>query len=172
MSDLIVRVGTPADIRDVLDLAMEGAAENGIVRPDMEKIANEFWASLHLDGGIVGIVGERDGKPEGFTLLRVGTMWYGNENDPVLEERIVFVKAEFRAAKGARARKLCEFAKQSAERLGLPLMIGILSTERTAGKIRLYERLFGKPSGAIWLVGAKSGRSTEVARDQAVHASA
>jgi hypothetical protein len=99
-------------------------------------------------------------------------MWYGQGDDPVLEERIVFVKKEFRAAKGGRARKLCEFAKQSAERLGLPLMIGILSTERTEGKVRLYRRVFGEPSGAFWLIGAKSGRSVEAApRDQDIQAS-
>lgn len=173
MSDLIVRTGTPEDAEAVLALAMEGAAENGIVRPDIEKIANEFWAALHLDGGIVGIVGPRDGKPEGFTLLRVTNMWYGQSDDQVLEERIVFVKSEFRSAKGGRARKLVDFAKQSAERLGLPLMIGILSTERTEGKVRLYRRVLGEPSGAFWLVGAKSGDSTKAApRDQAIQASA
>ncbi len=41
--------------------------------------------------------------------------------------------------------------KWTAKRLDMKLMIGVLSNERTAAKVRLYERVFGKPAGAFWL---------------------
>ena len=39
----------------------------------------------------------------------------------------------------------------------IPLLIGVLSNKRTEGKIRLYERQLGKPSGAFFLYGARTG---------------
>jgi uncharacterized protein YfaA (DUF2138 family) len=80
----------------------------------------------------------------------------------VLEERGIFVHPDFRAAKGGRARKLCEFSKFSAEKLGMPLLIGILSNHRTAGKVKLYGRIFGPPAGAYWLVDGKTGVTNKV----------
>lgn len=156
MNDLIVRVGTPGDIEAIMLMANDGALENGQVPHDMNRVLREFWPALHLDGGIVGIVCQEDGKPEGCILLKVVNFWYGftdgDDARPILEERWLYVKKEFRAAKGGRARKLCEFAKKSAETLGLPLMIGILSTIRLEAKTKLYERVFGKPTGVCWLV--------------------
>ena len=61
-----------------------------------------------------------------------------------------------------RARKLCEFSKMAAERLNMPLLIGVLSNHRTEGKVKLYERVFGKPAGAYWLVGGETGVTNKV----------
>ena len=36
-------------------------------------------------------------------------------------------------------------------------MIGVLSNHRTEAKVRLYERQFGKPSGAFFLYNARTG---------------
>ena len=41
--------------------------------------------------------------------------------------------------------------------LDIPLVIGILSSERVSGKVRLYERQFGPQSGAYWIYGKKTG---------------
>jgi hypothetical protein len=82
-------------------------------------------------------------------------MWYSNAW--ILEEKIIFVDPEFRNAKGGRARRLCEFSKKVSDDLGIPLMIGVLSSHRTAAKIKLYERQFGEPAGAFFLYGAKTG---------------
>jgi GNAT superfamily N-acetyltransferase len=88
-------------------------------------------------------------------LLRIGQMWYSDTL--VVEERAVFTHPEYRSAKGGRARKLCEFSKKVADDLGIPLIIGVLSNHRTEAKVRLYERQFGKPSGAFFLYGARTG---------------
>lgn len=163
MNEAIVRTGQPQDLPAVMGMAYEVARENGIVQLDETKVVREFWPALNLDGGIVGIIGEDRTAPEGFILLRVARQWYSS--DPTLEERVAFVRSEFRAKKGGRARKLCEFAKHTAETLRLPLTIGILSNQRTEAKIKLYERAFGKPAGAFWLWNGTTGKIGAVSGD-------
>lgn len=155
---LVIRIATPEDVHDVMALALSACDENGFVDPNPEKLLAEIWPALNRDHGLVGLIGEPDGKPEGAVLLRIGTMWYSDHS--VLEEKAIFIHPEFRSAKGGRARKLCEFSKQVADGLGIPLIIGVLSNHRTEAKVKLYERQFGKPSGAFFLYGAKTGQTS------------
>jgi len=150
-----VRVGTPEDLDGIMNLALNVAKENGVFSPDINKVLSEVWPSLHQHFGIVGVIGEADKPLEGFVLLRIGQQWY-NSNE-ILEERVVYVDKKFRSAKGGRARKLCEFSKKTADELGLPLIIGVMSNNRTEGKMRLYRRLFGPEVGCFFLYGAKTG---------------
>lgn len=155
MDKLNVRVGTPEDVHGVMDLAMLAVDENGIVRPKPERLLSEIWPALNLDNGIMGIIGEAGTPFEAAILLRITTMWYSD--DRIVEERAIFVHPEYRNAKGGRAARLCEFAKSVADRLECPLMIGVLSNDRTAAKVRLYERQFGTPAGAYFLYRAQTG---------------
>jgi len=154
-NNIAVRTGTPEDIIPMMDLALAACEENGLSRPNPEKLGNEIWASLNLHHGIVGIIGEVNKPFQAAILMRVESLWYTDELS--LVERAIFVAPEYRQAKGGRAARLCEFAKTAAEGLGVPLVIGILSSQRTEAKIRLYERQFGRPSGAYWIVGGKTG---------------
>jgi GNAT superfamily N-acetyltransferase len=154
--DLTIRIGTPKDVDDIMNLALSACDENGFVDPNPMKLLHEIWPALHLDRGVVGIIGKEGAQVEGAILLRIGTMWYSDLE--VLDEKAIFIHPEYRSAKGGRARKLCEFAKQVADSLGIPLVIGVLSNHRTEAKVRLYERQFGKSCGAFWLYGAKTGR--------------
>jgi hypothetical protein len=106
----------------------------------------------------MGVIGPKGGKLEGAVLLRIGAMWYSDSE--VLEEKAIFVDPHQRSAKGGRARRLCEYSKQVADTLKIPLIIGVLSNHRTEAKIRLYERQFGKPSGAFFLYNARTGRES------------
>lgn len=153
--ELNVRIGVPGDIHQLMDLAMNASKELAFVNYDPEKILAEIWAALHQENGLVGVIGEPDGQIEGAVLLRTGAMWYSS--DKVLEEKGIFIHPDFRSIKGGRARRLCEFSKKVADELGMPLIIGILSNDRTEAKARLYERQFGKPSGAFFLYGATTG---------------
>lgn len=147
--ELQVRIGDVHDVHDMMDLALTAwVDENAFVEVNQQKLLSEIWHGLSLADGIVGIIGER-GKPEGAVLLRIGKMWYSD--DPILEERVVFIHPDYRSAKGGRARRLVEFSKHTAERLGLPLIIGVTSHHRTEAKVRLYERQFGKQAGAFFL---------------------
>jgi hypothetical protein len=153
--DIGVRIGGPEDIHPMMELALQACEENGFVDPNPQKLLAEIWPALNLDHGLVGIIQDGGGQLEGAILLRVGPMWYSDAN--VLEERAIFIHPEFRNAKGGRARRLCEFSKRAADTLEVPLMIGVLSNHRTEAKVRLYERQFGKPSGAFFLYNARTG---------------
>jgi hypothetical protein len=137
-----------------MDIAKMIFDENSFVSASNNKILQEIWSALNRHQGLMGIIGNPGEKSEGAVLLRIGQMWYSE--DPVLEEKFVFIRPEFRAAKGGRARRLCEFSKQAADNLNIPLVIGVFSNHRTEGKVRLYERQFGKPSGAFFLYGAST----------------
>ena len=161
MSDTVkVRTGTPDDVHRMMAVALSACEDNGLTDPDPLKLLNEIWSSLNLHHGIVGIIGE-PGKPiEAAVLLRVEIMWYAKSDKWCCVERAIFVHPDFRAAKGGRASRLIEFSKQAADKLGLPLIIGILSSERTAAKVRMYRRQLGEPSGAYWILGGHTGLST------------
>ena len=114
-----------------------------------------MWPALCLQEGIFGLIGAPGQRIEAGVLLRIGRTWYSDK--PVLEERAIFVHPDFRSAKGGRAAKLCKFAKETADRMEMPLMIGVLSNGRTAAKIRMYERHFGAPTGVYFLYNARTG---------------
>jgi hypothetical protein len=153
--ELGVRVGTPEDVHAVMEIALSACEENGFVDPNPQKLLGEIWPALNLDKGLIGIIGSPGEKAEGAVLLRIGSMWYSDKE--VLEEKAIFIHPDYRSAKGGRARRLCQFSKQVADSLGIPLIIGVLSNDRTEAKVRLYERQFGKPSGAFFLYNARTG---------------
>ena len=149
--ELKIRTGTPDDIYEMMDLALMACEENGFVNPDKTKLMTELWQALNLNYGMIGIIGKENGPIEGAILLRIGPMWYSH--DMVVEEKAIFIHPDHRGAKEGRARRLVEFAKNAADELGIPLLIGVLSNKRTEGKIRLYERQLGKPTGAFFQIG-------------------
>lgn len=156
-----VRVGTPDDLDAMMQIAMMATEENGFVAPNPMKLLQAIWPALHQEHGIVGIIGEPGGRIEGAVLLSVGTNWYSDV--PLLEERAIFIHPDFRAAKGGRAARLCEFSKKVADELQITLTIGVLSDHRTAGKLKMYQRIMGcPPSGAYWLYGATTGQAANV----------
>lgn len=150
-----VRIGTPEDVDAIMELALAACKENGFVNPNPLKLLQQIWAALNNDHGIVGIIGDKDSPAEGAILLRVVDMWYSD--DQILEEKAIFIHPDYRSAKGGRARRLCEFAKTVSDQLGIPLLIGVLSNDRTEAKVRLYERQFGTPTGAFFLYNARTG---------------
>lgn len=153
--ELHIRIGTPEDLDEMMQIAMMACDENGFLDPNPGKLAAEIWPALHQDHGIVGIIGPKGGMIQGAVLLRIGDMWYSDTQ--VVEEKAIFIHPDYRSAKGGRAKQLCEFSKKVADTLGIPLIIGVLSNSRTEAKVRMYERQFGKPSGAFFLYGAKTG---------------
>jgi len=162
MSDIKVRTGVPEDVDGMMHLALAACEENGLTRPSPRKLLTEIWAGLNRDHGIVGIIGPVGGKLEAAILLRTEALWYSD--DMTLVERAVFVAPEHRGAKIGRARMLCEFAKTAAEGLGMPLVIGIISSDRAKAKVALYQRQFGPEQGAYWIYGARTGAWKEAAQ--------
>lgn len=162
--ELNVRVGTPDDVDQCMSLAMLACEENGFLVPEPVMILEHIWSALNQHQGIIGIIGEPGGLVEGAVLLRIGNLWYAPQE--VIEEKGIFIHPEYRSAKGGRARRLCEFSKQVADTLGLPLVIGVLSNLRTQAKVKMYQRQFGEPAGAFWLYGAETGKWHEPSLEQ------
>ena len=158
-SSIIVRTGNPADIHPVMKQALAACEENSLTTVNPTKLLGEVWASLNLDNGIMGLIGTD--PIEAGILLRVEALFYSDEK--CLLERAIFVNSDYRKG-GSRAKLLCEWAKGAANDLGLPLVIGILTSQRVEAKIRLYERQFGEPSGAYWIYGAKTGAGAQQAK--------
>jgi GNAT superfamily N-acetyltransferase len=155
MTEIVVRVGVPEDVHAMMALAMAACDDNGLTDADPSKILQEIWSALNRHFGIVGSIGEPNKPIEAAILLRTDQMWYSSELH--LVERAVFVHPDYRAAKGGRAARLCEFAKKAASSLGMPLVIGVISSNRADAKVRLYERQFGKQSGAYFLYNGVTG---------------
>jgi hypothetical protein len=145
----------PEDIDEIMVIAVQAAEENGFLEANPRKLAEEIYPALCQDHGIVGLIGRKGEAIEGIVVLRIGTMWYSDT--PVVEEKAIFIHPDYRSAKGGRATRLCEFSKKVSDTLGIPLIIGVLSNNRTEAKVRMYERQFGKPSGAFFLYGARTG---------------
>jgi len=164
--ELNIRLAAPEDFPEVLEIAWESLKENAFISPSLHKLAQEIWAALHKHHGICGVIGPSSGEIQGYALLRIGTVWYSDT--PLVEEKAIFIHPKYRNAKGGRAKKLCEFSKRVADKLELPLIIGVLSNFRTAAKIRMYERVFGPASGAYFLYNARTGQPQVQADQQQV----
>lgn len=146
-----VRIATPDDLHQVMELAMMANEEIGIAPANAEKLLHDVWPALHLQNGIVGVIGKPGGRLEGGTMLTVQPLWYMDE--PMIEERVVFVRPEYRQSKGGRGRKLCEFARNVSDKLHMPLVIGIATKIDLEPKMRMYERIFGQKAGAYFVYG-------------------
>ncbi len=155
LPELTIRLARPEDVDEIMSIALMACEENGFVNPNPLKLLYEIWPALNQDHGLIGMIGGFGEPIEGVVLLRIGSVWYGDA--PLLEEKAIFVHPDYRAAKGGRAARLCEFSKHVSDELGIPLTIGVLSHERTRGKIKMYTRIMGEPAGAYWLYGAKTG---------------
>lgn len=120
-------------------------SENAIFKIDDDKVRNFLRQGFNNEGALIGVIGEPD-HIEGAIYLYIGEFWYSHEKH--LEEFFNYVRPEHRKSK--HAQKLIEFAKELSNAT-LPLVIGVLSNERTEAKVRLYERQLGKSCGAFFV---------------------
>jgi hypothetical protein len=155
----LVRAAQPDDENGIMTLARMIHEEIGMFDLNEEKVRSTIRPLLHKHFGIIGVVGAKDNL-EAMILLRIANNWYSDA--PFLEEMSVFVRPEYRNATVSRVHKLIEFAKKAADGLDLPLMIGVLSNQRTNAKVELYEKHFGHPAGAFFIYGASTGQPEAV----------
>jgi len=142
-----VRLAVSADIDDILELGRLIHAENAVMPMSEERIAEYAWRGINQERAVMGIIGPV-GHIEAVVYLVIGRFWYSDNFH--LEELFSFVRPEHRKSDNAKA--LLEFEKSCSKRLGIPLLMGVISSNRTAAKIRLYERRLGKQSGAYFLL--------------------
>ena len=147
-----VRLAVESDIDEILQLGRALHEENGLVDLDESLIRQAAEGAIRGRDGIVGVIGKT--PIEAMIFLQLRRFWYSPSVH--LEECLAYVAPEYRKSRNAIA--LIEFAKAAALRLDVPLLIGIVSNEKTAQKIRLYERRLGKQSGAYFLFHGHTGK--------------
>ena len=142
-----IRLATPADENGIMELMCAAFDEQPIFPLDKDKMREKIRLCTSRQGGFVALAEGENGKLEGYLIAILGSYWYSDAWH--LEELSNFVHPDCR--KGTHhARDLIQFAKWFAETMNVPLLMGILSTQRLESKIRLYQRQ-AKMAGAIFV---------------------
>lgn len=152
-----VDIAKPADRAEVERLCINVHKENGLLPLSIKRMSNILDTAFARQGGIVGVIRNEDQKPIAGILLQIEQIYY--TESWVLTELFNFVDPDHRRSNYARS--LIVFAERCADRLKIPLIIGILSDYRTAAKVRLYEQVLGPSSGAYWVYGRQYAEAAE-----------
>lgn len=142
-----VRLATAKDEAKIFKFLTIGptslANENAMYKVAPEKVMQKIKQATEGQGGFIGIA-EHDGHIAGCVGVFLSQYWY--TNDWHIEELWNFVHPDFRRLRNADnskvylAASLVDFAKWANESLNVALCMGIMSTQRTEGKLRLYQR--------------------------------
>jgi GNAT superfamily N-acetyltransferase len=153
-SPSVVRAAVPQDEPELWRMLRILCAENGMFSISDRKVQTYLTRLLHPKSiatgdtgprGVIGVIGPV-GALEACIMLTIGSVWYSE--DWTLDEHLNFVDPEHRRSEHAKA--LISYAKHCADQIGIRLVIGVLSTKRTAAKVRLYERQL-TPAGAFFV---------------------
>lgn len=145
----IVRAAVPEDREEIWRLFRSLHSENAMfsiserkVNYHLDRFINPSSIAPDDQGvrGFIGCIGPV-GALEGVIMISIGYQWYSD--DYSLDELLNFVDPAHRESN--HAIELIEYAKRIVDQISpdypnLRLIIGILSLERTAAKIRLYAR--------------------------------
>lgn len=129
-----------------MDLLRALHTENAVFPIDEGEVRAYLHRAFRNDSAMIGVIGTPD-HIEAAMYLAIGQMWYTRQKH--LEEFFNYVRPEHRKSKHAQA--MLSWV-QSVSNDTLPLLIGIISNKRTEAKVRLYQRKFGTPDGAFFLV--------------------
>src|SRR3989304_10419032 len=147
MSIPTVRLAEPADYPQIISMGEEVNVENGHSTIDYPTAEAAIMQAINRHQSMIGLVGPVGGI-QGIVMLRFANFWCSK--DVFLDELFLYVHPEYR--KTAVAKTLINFAKETADKLKLPLMIGVMSSERTQTKLRLYRKHLGDPVGGYFYV--------------------
>lgn len=145
-----VRIVGRSDEDEVMAVCRHLHQENGMFEMDDNCVRAMLQRAFDRQGGILGAIG-LPGRIEALIYILVSTFWYSRQ--PHLEELFLYVLPEYR--KSRHAIDLMRFAKWCSKESELPLVIGVLSTQQTEEKVKLYQRQFKKPVGNFFFYEAK-----------------
>src|SRR5882672_8955676 len=140
-----VRKAVLADKLQILQMCEENHCDNGQFSLDHGKVEAMIDRAFNGGGAVIGVVGK--GQIEGMLVLLINQFWY--TQDWVLEEIQNYVRPQFR--KSTHAKDMINFGMRCSDELGIPLVIGVVSNERTRAKMELYRRQLGDPCGGYFL---------------------
>lgn len=144
MTPSVIRKAQPYDAPEIWRLFLQTHRENALFKIAPTKVTSLMDRALHperihpADTGPraqIGVIG-LPGRLEAVVFILISAFWYSD--DLHLEELLVYVDPEYRTSNHANA--CLDWMKSLADHLGIPLLTGIISKERTAAKIRLYDR--------------------------------
>lgn len=141
-----VRKARPSDRDTVLGICRQNHAENGQFGLSMRKVEGMVDKAFSNEGCIIGTVGQGN-NIEGIIMLLIAQFWY--TDDWCLEEIMNYVLPEHR--RSTHAKDMIAFAKRCSDEIQIPLVIGVVSNERTKAKIELYRRQLGEPVGGYFM---------------------
>ena len=152
-SPSVVRLACPDDEDDLVAGANELWKDNGIFPISEEKIEAVIRRAIYPQVRepndppvIIGVIG-KPGAVEASLGMMITQHWYTDSWH--VDELWNFVRPNHRRSNHAKS--LIDFAKNAQAKLAIPLLIGILSCERTKEKINLYSRRLGQPAGAYFV---------------------
>ena len=145
LTTLPVRKARLEDRDTILEICVQNHAENGQFSYSPKKVEAMVSRAFNGGGAIIGTVGS--GRIEGLILLVIGQHWY--TDDFCLEEVMNYVLPDYR--RSTHAKDMITFAKRCSNELVLPLVIGVVSNDRTKAKMELYKRQLGEPCGGYFL---------------------
>jgi hypothetical protein len=150
VSPSIVRPATFDDERQIWVLLREMWDENGLFPLSEPKVQYYLDRVLHPETiplgdtgprGIIGVIGASS-YLEGIIMLVLGQVWYSDTIS--LQDCVNFVRHECRQT-SAHAKELIAYSKRMTDEIrkadpDFQMMVGVVSTKRTAAKVRLYRR--------------------------------
>lgn len=142
-----VRKATARDYDQIMDLCRRNHEENGQFSLSERKVKAMVEKAFNGGGAIIGAVGKPENLIEGFILLLISQFWY--TDDWCLEEVMNYVRPEYR--RSTHAKDMIAFGKRCSDELAIPLVIGVVSNERTKAKMALYQRQLGEPCGGYFM---------------------
>lgn len=140
-----VRKAKPEDRAAVLAICEQDWSENGQFPLSMPKLEQKVSDILDGKGGIIGLIERKE--IEAIMVLEISQFWYTDAWS--LGEVLNYVRPEFR--RSTNAKDMISFSKRCSDELGIPLVIGVVSNERTKAKLELYRRQLGEPCGGYFL---------------------
>jgi hypothetical protein len=147
-----VRLAQPSDEPELLHLFRLMHAEGGMRPLDIECVRETFARAFGRQGGILAVIGA-SGHIRAMQYLLITRWYYTRENH--LEELWNWVHPDHRNSDYSKL--LIDHAKSCSDQLSasmgvkVPLIMGVLTNNRMAAKVRLYRKFFGIPVGAYFV---------------------
>ena len=152
VQDIKVRRADALDEPELMDMCRELHRENGLFEMSVPKVQHYLDMAFQRKGAVIGVIGDRN-RLEGSIYLSISDYWYSDEWH--LAELWSYVRPQYRRSNNAKA--LIAFAKRCADEMKIPVIIGIVSNDRTQPKIALYQRQLGTAAGAFFLYNGRTG---------------
>lgn len=130
-----VRMIRPGEEDAVYNLLLGLYSENALFTLSEHKARATIGYATEKRGGIIGVI-DGPGGLEATIGLAIETFWYTDQWH--VSEYWNYVAPEYRQSN--HAKRMIDWAKWTADGLGLPLIMGILTTTLLAPKMRLYQR--------------------------------